>query len=742
MQAVLSGRAGVALLLGEGDELSSLHAGRTDEVVLRQEREIPYLFGDATDFDFLEDVNLEEVAEQLGAATAKAEALHLALILLDPQLTPDTRRSAAEDLAELLKIRGVLEHVEGVLYAHPLPAEGDLTGALSCCPGSSEPVRQLLFRLASSQGRIAEAFQSWERIPDRVFGSVEDRANALAIAVKEGLFRDLALTPADGQLESFRAKCLLNERFAALRRHREILREWILPVGEKPRAASRRFPAAPERAKFSVAEDTSSARRQWQIRDRDAEVGWPASALHERRPMRTNGAAPEELCVFNGIDGSTGEYLLPPMTPAEILEVLRRRPVGPEPRGMVPGLDPKSLTASGWGVIFPHGSDPQIREALAPLLAHRRQEAGKKREPRYQEYVYRPGEDVDNFLYRHGVVGGMANPDQMPYYLLIAGGPEEIPYSFQIQLDVQRAVGRICFDTVEEYARYAQTVVRAETAGTARSREVAFFAARNADDPATPLSADYLVTPLAEHLADTDGWQIRTHLAGDATKARLGEMLRGGAPALLFTASHGMGFRLDDPRQPGHQGALLCQDWPGPQAWHGPIPADFYFAADDVGDEARVDGLIAFCFACYGAGTPKHDDFAHRVEGEPKQLAPHDLVAKLPRRLLGHPRGGALAVIGHVDRAWGHSFLGRSLEGQVDVFEHTLRLLLDGWPVGGAMEVFNQRYAELATRLTQALDGERYGRGVDPRELIRLWTAHNDARNYVVVGDPAVRVGS
>lgn len=458
--------------------------------------------------------------------------------------------------------------------------------------------------------------------------------------------------------------------------------------------------------------------------------------------MGTNRTATDELCVFNGIDGSTGKYLLSPMTPAELLDILRRRPAGPTLKGMIPGLDAKSLPASGWGVIFPHGGDPQIREALAPLLAHRQQEAKKENEQRYQEYVYRPGESVDDFLYRHDVIGGMANPDQMPYYLLIAGGPEEVPYSSQIQLDVQRAVGRICFDTVEEYARYAQSVVRAEAGGTVRSREAAFFATHNADDPATPLSADHLVTPLAKHLAAADGWQVRTHLAADATKARLGEMLRGGAPALLFTASHGMGFRLDDPRQPAHQGALLCQDWPGPQAWRDrPIPPDFYFSADDVGDDARVEGLIAFFFACYGAGTPKLDAFAHRTKGEPKQIAPCDLVSRLPRRLLGHPRGGALAVIGHVDRAWGHSFLGRNLEGQTDVFKHTLRLLLDGWPVGGAMEVFNQRYADLATQLTQKLDDERYGKVADPEELlVRLWTSHNDARNYVVVGDPAVRI--
>jgi len=85
-----------------------------------------------------------------------------------------------------------------------------------------------------------------------------------------------------------------------------------------------------------------------------------------------------------------------------------------------------------------------------------------------------------------------------------------------------------------------------------------------------------------------------------ATKARLGRLLSGvETPSVLFTAGHGMGFPNGDPRQVSQQGALLCQDWPGPLQWRQPVPPEFYLAADELGSTVRLDGLIAFFFACY-----------------------------------------------------------------------------------------------------------------------------------------------
>jgi hypothetical protein len=392
-----------------------------------------------------------------------------------------------------------------------------------------------------------------------------------------------------------------------------------------------------------------------------------------------------------------------------------------------------------------------VREALAPLLDHRRSLAAAQAETRYREVAgsdgVRPNDTKNDFLARHGAGPGPVDPDKLPYYLLLVGGPQAIPYRFQYHLDVQHAIGRIHFvdekgaDDLDAYANYAQSVIAAETQAP-RPRRAAFVGVRNPDDKATTLSASELVQPLSDKVAaDQPGWQLQTLLGDAAKKEDLRRVLGGeDTPTLLFTASHGMGFPASDARQLPHQGALLCQDWPGPTQHHGEIPQDFYFAGDDIGADARLLGLIAFHFACYGAGTPQFDDFSHRAFKEPQPIAPYPFVAALPQRLLGHANGGALAVVGHVERAWGYSFLWQQTGRQIDVFSSTLKRLMEGHPVGSAVEFFNERYAELATTLSSELEDLKFGKIPDEYGLAEMWTAHNDARSYAIVGDPAVRL--
>lgn len=457
---------------------------------------------------------------------------------------------------------------------------------------------------------------------------------------------------------------------------------------------------------------------------------------------------------FNGLDGATGRYLLPPMTSREVVTLGRSVKVEACPQSLagredgsrdpVFDCDPRNLAETGWGVVFAPGTPEKVKQALSPLLAHRREQAGSGRGSYYRECEYVAGEGVAQFLARQGAkFGASPDADRFPYYLLLVGDPEAIPFSFQTELDVNYGVGRICFDHLASYRRYATSVVDVETGKRSPSlpRQAAFFGVRNAGDPATGQTADELVVPLAETLGSREtSWDLRTYLGPQADKARLSRLLGGAdTPALLFSASHGVGFPREDARQLKRQGALVCQDWPGPGD-EGGVDREQYFAAGDLSRDAALHGLIAFLFACYSVGTPRRDNFAPGALGKPPEIAPRAFVSQLPQRLLGHPNGGALAVIGHVDRAWTTSFDGSAQGEGVDIFRNALRRLLAGHRVGWAMEFFNQAHAVMAAELARLWEAQHAWEDVDPAWFSALWMAHNDARNFVVFGDPAVRL--
>ncbi len=324
----------------------------------------------------------------------------------------------------------------------------------------------------------------------------------------------------------------------------------------------------------------------------------------------------------------------------------------------------------------------------------------------------------------------------MPYYLLLVASPEAISYEFQYQIDVQYGVGRLHFETAEEYAYYAASVVAAERGEVVLPRRATYFGVQNPNDKSTLLSNKYLLGPLAEWTkTEEPQWNVDVVEAEAATRARLTSVLGGGeTPAFLFTASHGMGLPSAHKAQARLSGALCCQDWPGPGTTGK--TRDYYFAGEDLASDARVGGMIAMMYACFGLGTPDKDDFA---QGEKAMFAPRPLVSDLPRKLLAHPKGGALAVIGHVDLAWDYSFRFKGSTPHRQVFESTTKRLLEGHPVGSAMEYFNSRYAELSSDLTPILQKAEAGKSFSEADL-RVFLARNDARNYAVFGDPAVRL--
>jgi len=400
--------------------------------------------------------------------------------------------------------------------------------------------------------------------------------------------------------------------------------------------------------------------------------------------------------------------------------------------GAIGDVDPRKLEESGWGVIFGASADQKIREALAPLIERRKAMVGDERLFR----IFEGGADTAaSWLEKQKVRMDVVDPMLgVPLYLMIVAPPEEISFEFQFGLDLYWSVGRLWFPTADEFRQYADSVVRYETMSEVpNARQMAVFAPRHDFDAATQLFADQVATPLVSSgMAERKKFAVQSCIDATATKDALGKIF-GTSPALLFSGGHGKAFRPDDPALADGQGALVCQDWGG----YGPIGRDQYFEASDLGANAHVHGLVHFLFACYGGGWPETDTFC-RDGGTPKTIAPKQAIAKLPQALLAHPNGGALAVLAHIDRAWAYSFkTGRN--PQIQGFRDVIGRMLNGDRMGQATDQFNMRWAALSTDLATMLDQSR-GLKCDPRVLANQWVARDDARNYILFGDPAVRL--
>ena len=80
----------------------------------------------------------------------------------------------------------------------------------------------------------------------------------------------------------------------------------------------------------------------------------------------------------------------------------------------------------------------------------------------------------------------------------------------------------------------------------------------------------------------------------------------------------------------------------------------------------------------------------------------------------------------------------------MDPFAHALGKLLAGQPVGLALEYMNTRAANLSSVIVNSYDRMKRGKTKDTPEfrmnLANAFVQLNDARNYMLFGDPAARL--
>ncbi len=461
---------------------------------------------------------------------------------------------------------------------------------------------------------------------------------------------------------------------------------------------------------------------------------------------------PRQTEIFvNGVD-LNGQPILAPLSREELVGELRKSLLRPKEE-FVPGAKAarsfRSVRAffqdlrpahdpaqAGWALLMHKDDEARLRPLLEPLVTHRKSQM--QGNGRVEVHIFDQNQPPEVWLRQH-VVGS-----DHPYYNLIAASPGRISFRFQNSLDVRCAVGRLWFETDEEFRNYVNGILTVERSyGPIRAPKAFIFAPDH--DEATHISRSQMVAPLLNRLA-TDFSNTEYSLGPDAIKGKLRSVLsRQDKPALVFTASHGLAIRQGDPAQQEMQGSLVCQD----------SRTSGYFGGSEIDAQCNLYGGIFFSFACYGAGTPSRSDFWHWIQ-EPSwqaQLkmyeAPSDFLANLPTRLLGTAKP-ALAFVGHIDPAWTYSFLEPTTEEQrIYPFQAALMRILQGLPVGYAVKEFNEEYATLnADLLNMQIEYEQmHVQNQQPApfwdtQLADVWMRRTDYQNYILLGDPAARIGA
>ena len=345
---------------------------------------------------------------------------------------------------------------------------------------------------------------------------------------------------------------------------------------------------------------------------------WQAAFVSLRRPLMSEdvqAVRDDEMPLPFGVRAATGE-------PLSGLQTEALKAIGVDPKAITDRAlpqkhlaadesvkDPNDLKQAGWGIVLPGDVPSEVMSALKPLLELRQQQAV------VELGGYAPGRSPRDWLNGKGVTWGVVDPKKgVPLYLLLIGGPKQIPFEFQYMLDSYWNVGRLDLAQPGRLPR-----LRRRGCGVRDRRErahdevrSALWVTKNAADRATGLLHNQVGVPLArgdnDHpaLGQEKRFKLSEYLGEHATRANLESILRGaiptGRPALLFTGSHGVAFDPADPAaQREGQGALLSQ------AWENGVPAtpEHYLRAADLPADTSVHGMIHFLFACYGGGCPR-----------------------------------------------------------------------------------------------------------------------------------------
>lgn len=434
--------------------------------------------------------------------------------------------------------------------------------------------------------------------------------------------------------------------------------------------------------------------------------------------------------------------------------------------------DRDALPAQRWGVIAPAGEEgTKLLAAIEKLVARRAEQ--QNIDPKSVKIYRAPSpmtqEQATQWIQSQMLALAESEQD-LPRYLLILGDFHQVPLELQQVLALRYYPGRLAFDKVEDYAAYADKVLRAEDqSGDGRPQGRALMLTSADGSPETNLGYSQLMHPACQLAARQARAGSRLQLEeltpdSSAPQEQLLQIAGDPRPTLLWTMSHGYAplWTRGESDEVFYQ--KQRQQNGSPQFGSSLLPAS------KVASGAFLPNGIWFCFACFSAGTPAQSTYNYWLERLSKEsnidqtlvdkaldaLAKKEpFVAAVPKAALANPQG-PLAFFGHVDLAWTYSFSDKITGSATSPLQRYLRVpryLADLNQPRRAGVAYN---SFVASDLAEILDSLANFYDVEQKALLdqgrspftqaqlaqrdTLWMLRQDLRAFILLGDPAVRM--
>jgi hypothetical protein len=400
----------------------------------------------------------------------------------------------------------------------------------------------------------------------------------------------------------------------------------------------------------------------------------------------------------------------------------------------------------GWGLVLPDDDtlpdDVKARgddapEPLRALLAARpgspvlRYRAGQRFTQLRRYYVDRSAQDVGLSASARGIGDGA-----LPRFLLMYGGPDVIPWTFQYIANQAAAVGRLTL-IGPALERYVDALINDWAGSGLQVAHTVVWAVDHGADDISSLMRRTIAVPLQRMLtADPEIGAAAVYLdgaEGEATAGALCSALADNRPGLVVTTSHGKTGPLADK-------VTMLADLG--------LPVDGEFSTLTTGNILgawQPDGAVWYAHACCSAGSDDATIFRGLLDPGSRvdqllegiaSLGAH--VAPLPEALLGAEKP-LRAFVGHVEPTFDWT-IKNPQTGQpltTSIVEALYARLFQPDPLGFALREPYSHVGELYTERDAAY--RAFDEGEDTEAVaLAAQLAARDRQSMVVLGDPTV----